>query len=185
MLSYRVDSKWNSIAGGTTRGNEKLEQLERELDRLDAAVVLGDFVGKAEEKKALTDELARVKEQYAAIPKIMATEDDRVQDLAVFLGGNHLTRGDLVERRFPSSIFADQGASIPKDQSGRLQLADWMTHPDHPLTTRVIVNRIWQALFQEPLVRSPDNFGRLGQMPDNAALLDWLAREFVFSGWSI
>ncbi len=185
MLSYRVDSKWNSIAGGTARGNEKLEQLERELDRLDAAVVLGDFVGKAEEKKALTDELARVKEQYAAIPKIMATEDDRVQDLEVFLGGNHLTRGDLVERRFPSSIFADQGAFIPKDQSGRLQLADWMTHPDHPLTTRVIVNRIWQALFQEPLVRSPDNFGRLGQMPDNAALLDWLAREFVDSGWSI
>jgi Protein of unknown function (DUF1553) len=60
-----------------------------------------------------------------------------------------------------------------------------MTQPNHPLTARVLVNRVWQAHFGNGLVRSPDNFGLLGEAPTHPDLLDWLAVEFVESGWSI
>ena len=79
----------------------------------------------------------------------------------------------------------DSDAPITDDTSGRLKLAEWLTQPDHPLTARVLVNRVWQAHFGEGLVRSPDNFGRLGEKPTHPELLDWLATEFVEHGWSI
>jgi hypothetical protein len=68
---------------------------------------------------------------------------------------------------------------LPADRSGRIEFARWLTEPTHPLTARVAVNRIWQAHFGEGLVRSPDNFGLLGDKPTHPALLDWLSREFV------
>src|SRR5438093_1240420 len=69
--------------------------------------------------------------------------------------------------------------------SGRLELADWLTRPDHPLTSRVFVNRIWYWHFGEGLVRTPDNFGRMGETPTHPELLDYLSRQFVESGWSV
>ncbi|OWK40325.1 PSD1 and planctomycete cytochrome C domain-containing protein [Fimbriiglobus ruber] len=69
--------------------------------------------------------------------------------------------------------------------SGRLELARWVTDPQHPLTARVFVNRVWQHHFGNGLVRSPDNFGRLGDRPTHPELLDWLATRFVQDGWSV
>ena len=69
--------------------------------------------------------------------------------------------------------------------SGRLELANWITNPTHPLTARVIVNRVWQHHFGEGLVRSPDNFGSSASGPTHPELLDWLATRFVENGWSI
>jgi hypothetical protein len=69
--------------------------------------------------------------------------------------------------------------------SGRLDLANWIANPKHPLTARVLVNRVWQHHFGEGIVRSPDNFGRLGERPTHPELLDWLAARFVEGGWSI
>jgi hypothetical protein len=71
-------------------------------------------------------------------------------------------------------------------QTGRrLALAKWITDPDHPLTARVMVNRIWKHHFQNGLVKSLGNFGRSGTPPTHPELLDWLAREFIESGWSV
>jgi mono/diheme cytochrome c family protein len=67
----------------------------------------------------------------------------------------------------------------------RKAFAEWLVHPDNPLTARVMVNRLWQHHFGEGIVRTPNNFGRMGQPPTHPALLDWLAVEFVESGWSI
>jgi mono/diheme cytochrome c family protein len=67
----------------------------------------------------------------------------------------------------------------------RTALARWLTDPDHPLTTRVIVNRIWQYHFGVGLAATPDDFGSLGEMPSHPQLLDWLTRRFVEDGWSI
>jgi hypothetical protein len=67
----------------------------------------------------------------------------------------------------------------------RLQLANWIADPDHPLTARVIVNRLWQHHFGAGLVRSPNNFGFTGDAPTHPELLDWLATELVESGWSL
>ena len=67
----------------------------------------------------------------------------------------------------------------------RLALARWLTTADHPLTSRVMVNRIWKGHFGEGIVRSTGDFGKLGTPPTHPELLDWLARKFVDQGWSI
>ncbi len=79
---------------------------------------------------------------------------------------------------------ADMG-EIPADASGRRQLAEWVAHPENPLTARVLVNRVWQHLFAEGLVRTPDEFGAYGDPPTHPELLDHLAGRFVAEGWSI
>ena len=185
MLTYRVDSKWNTQAMGDAALEQRLSELERQLDYLDETVVLGNFVGKEDEKKRLTERLNKVKEEYAKIPKIMAVEEGRVEDLQVFVRGNHLTRGALAPRRFPRIIAGNDQPPLSDRESGRRELAEWLTRPDHPLTARVMVNRIWQWHFGEGIVRTPDNFGRLGQRPTHPELLDWLAARFVEDGWSI
>src|SRR5207302_1830775 len=75
--------------------------------------------------------------------------------------------------------------SIPRGQSGRLQLAEWMTDGQNPLTARVMTNRIWKWIFGDGIVTSTDNFGTTGVKPSNQALLDTLALEFQQKGWSV
>jgi hypothetical protein len=73
---------------------------------------------------------------------------------------------------------------LPRNQSGRLELARWMASTQHPLTARVYVNRIWRWHFGAGIVASTENFGRLGDRPSHPELLDWLARRFMEGGWS-
>ena len=185
MMTYRVDSKWNSRALGNPKVEKRLEKLEEELDALDSAVVLGNFINKAAEKKRLQERLAVVKQEYAKIPKAMAAEEDRVVTLPVFLRGNPLTPGAKAPRGFPRIMAGHRSSTIGNKGSGRRELAEWLTRPNHPLTGRVIVNRIWKGHFGQGIVRSMDNFGRLGQRPDNQRLLDWLTLRFIKNGWSI
>ena len=101
-----------------------------------------------------------------------------VHDVKVHIRGQYDRLGDLVPRGFPEVIRGPNPPPI-KSGSGRKELADWLTRPDHPLTTRVIVNRVWQYHFGEGIVRTPSNFGALGEKPTHPELLDWLAAEFM------
>ncbi len=107
-----------------------------------------------------------------------------VHDVRVHLRGRYDRLGDLVPRRFPVVLAGAKQPPI-KEGSGRLQLARWLTRPDHPLTARVLVNRLWQGHFGEGLVRTPSNFGKLGERPSHPELLDGLADQFVRGGWSM
>ena len=105
-------------------------------------------------------------------------------DMHVALRGNLLKRCELAPRRFLRIVTGAERAHF-KDGSGRKQLAEAVVDPANPLTARVFVNRVWQHHFGAGLVRTPDNFGTLGEKPTHPALLDWLAAAFVENGWSV
>ena len=75
-------------------------------------------------------------------------------------------------------------AEIPKGESGRLQLAEWIVSPENPLSARVYANRIWHHLFGRGIVASTDNFGEMGNRPTHPELLDYLARYLIENNWS-
>jgi hypothetical protein len=91
------------------------------------------------------------------------------------------TPDKLVTRSTPA-ILPPFPNDYPRD---RLGLADWLTDPHHPLTARVAMNRFWQTLFGRGIVATPENFGAQGAAPSHPELLDWLARDFIASGWNV
>jgi hypothetical protein len=98
--------------------------------------------------------------------------------------GNARALGDTVPRGFVRVVSSAPWPQIPPETSGRLELAEWLASTNNPLPARVTVNRIWQKLFGEGLVRSVDYFGTRGERPTHPELLEWLASEFVRNGWS-
>ncbi len=95
--------------------------------------------------------------------------------------GAYDARGDSVEAMTPSAL-PPYPASAPRN---RLGLAKWLTSVDHPLTARLVVNRYWQLVMGEGIVRSPEDFGSQGQPPTHPQLLDWLAVDFVENDWDL
>ncbi|XZE53477.1 PSD1 and planctomycete cytochrome C domain-containing protein [Planctomycetaceae bacterium SH139] len=137
--------------------------------------------------EALGKELELLENSKPKHATAMAVEEAKPIDIPVHIRGNHLrTAQQPTPRGAPSCLQLDTRCdAIPADSSGRLQLAQWLTAPAHPLTARVMVNRIWMWHFGEGLVRSPSNFGLRGELPTHPALLDWLAHEWMHSGWSM
>jgi len=112
-----------------------------------------------------------------------AVVDGTVKNAKLQLRGDPEKPGPEVPRRWLEVLG---GQLVPANSgSGRLQLAGWIASPENPLTARVMVNRIWQNHFGKGLVQSPNDFGARGLPPTHPELLDWLAAEFVASGWSI
>jgi hypothetical protein len=118
-------------------------------------------------------------------PAAMGVADGKIMDaLPLHIRGSHLNLGAPIAREFPAVMRTSQVRPIlPRAQSGRLQLANWMASTQHPLTARVYVNRLWRWHFGEGLVASTENVGVLGARPKNAPLLDWLAQHFMATGW--
>ena len=114
-----------------------------------------------------------------------------VQDRDSQIDATVLVRGEIdkpaqpVERGFVQVVDHSDSPTIKEGHSGRLELADWLTSTENPLTARVMVNRVWMHLFGKGIVASPNNFGTTGQAPTHPELLDHLAMEFMASGWSV
>jgi hypothetical protein len=108
-----------------------------------------------------------------------------VNESPVFERGDVNKPGAKVPRGFLSVLTHAPAPKIPDASSGRRELAEWMLAESNPLTARVMVNRVWQWLFGQGLVTSPDNFGTTGQLPSNQGLLDTLAVKFRDGGWSV
>jgi hypothetical protein len=118
-------------------------------------------------------------------PKAFAMQDDaKPADMPIYVRGNPYAPAAVVPRGALRVASWDKFPAIPAGQSGRLQLAEWITDRRNPLTARVTVNRLWQKLFGEGLVRSVDYFGERGERPSHPELLDHLATRFMADGWS-
>jgi hypothetical protein len=101
----------------------------------------------------------------------------------ILKAGNHKLKLDAVD---PGLLRVLGPSPVPLAAAGRRSaLATWLASPSHPLTSRVMVNRIWQLRMGTGIVATPNDFGVLGQRPSNPKLLDWLAAEFVAGGWSV
>ena len=135
--------------------------------------------------KHLRQELETLRGATPELPTAMGVTDGTVTNLAVHIRGSHLELGDSVPRGVPKVFAGPDVAPFPAKQSGRLELANWLTRPDNPLTARVFVNRLWRWHFGRGLVVSTDNFGQLGRRPSHPRLLDFLAAELVRGEWSI
>jgi hypothetical protein len=131
-------------------------------------------------------QLEKVSETGEALPLAMGVLDqDQVRNARLLERGDINTPADEVPRGLPQTFATDGSPAMPKDHSGRLELARWMSDPQHPLTARVMANRIWHHLFGAGLVASVDNFGSTGDRPSHPELLDTLAVQFVEGGWSV
>ncbi len=114
----------------------------------------------------------------------LISEDENPHDVPVHIRGSHENLGPIAPRGFLKAVHSEW-TPIDKQHSGRLELAEWIASPDNPLTARVFVNRIWKHHFGTGIVKSVDNFGRMGEAPSNQDLLDALARGFIDNGWSV
>ncbi len=138
------------------------------------------------------ERLAHLRTEYKELETTMPPEVDLACAVVegepvkqyVFIRGDHHSPGDEVERRFPFILTGSEVAPAMKG-SGRLELARWLTRSDHPLTARVMANRIWHWHFGEGLSRTPNDFGKMGERPTHPELLDYLARRFIEGGWSV
>lgn len=178
---------------------ETAAQLNAERREMDAASQAA-FSGKKPEKKfTLTQvlvnlwrrgpvegKLETLDDQGQALPLTMGVLDrSEIRDVPLLSRGEIGRAGEIVPRAFPQALTVNSGLTIPEDHSGRLELARWLTDAQHPLTSRVFVNRVWHHLFGAGLVATVDNFGTMGDAPSHPELLDTLAIEFVQEGWSL
>src|SRR5690606_12745883 len=133
----------------------------------------------------LTAELKKLQARAPKRPMAMSVrEEEQISDIPVHIRGSVHNLGEVVPRGFLQVASYGPSPTIPADQSGRLELAEWITQADNPLTARVYANRIWHWLFGYGIVRTVDNFGTTGEEPSHPELLDFLASRLIEEGWS-
>lgn len=192
---------------GKPLGAERVQQLKHDLAKLNAdEKAQNEYIAKAKaegrdisgEFNKILGNVIRILWSRGSVEGALETVDDVGRALPLCMGVQEAKRiadsqlyerGELahpvkaVSRGFPRVI--EVKGSVPKQQSGRLELAHWLTSHENPLTARVMANRVWRHLFGAGIVRTVDNFGFSGERPSHPELLDHLAMNFMDRGWSV
>ncbi len=143
--------------------------------------LLPSSLGQVEATRPLVAEYRRLESEIPIPRRAPGVLEATGVDAPFLPRGDHLKPADPVPRAWLSALGGEHFATA---QSGRLQLAQAITDPRNPLTARVLVNRVWQHVFGRGLVATPDNFGKMGELPTHPELLDFLAARFIAEGWS-
>lgn len=158
-----------------------IDQAKAELERLKNASAAEDQI------KAQQAAFEKLEKEMPAFEMVMSVTEGTPTDLPIHLRGNHLAPGpEKISRTMPSILTRVLPApAIAAEKSGRLEFAEWLVSPQHPLTSRVMANRLWMWHFGKPLMKSPSNFGLQSEPPLHAELLDWMAQELIRHKWSL
>jgi mono/diheme cytochrome c family protein len=163
----------------STPANERTELQQKEVREY----YRSKHVSSYQEKKDRFDLLVREKNdlQGVLVPSLVMQERDEIREAYMLVRGEYDKKGEKVERAVPAVL-----PPLPKDVANdRLGLARWLVSSEHPLTSRVTVNRFWQQFFGTGLVKTTEDFGVQGDYPSHPELLDWLASEFMRTGWDV
>jgi mono/diheme cytochrome c family protein len=178
-----ASSEWRAVADSTDR--RKLDPNDKKPDAFSTKGLTKSEAKEAmevmRERKVLD---AKIKEADAQ-QKVFAGKFRAPDEIRLLARGDPEQPKDLV---MPAVLGALGNFALPAgstEQQRRQTLADWIASPQNPLTARVMVNRIWQGHFGSGLVETASDFGRSGLKPTHPELLDWLAQEFIRSGWSV
>ncbi|MDZ4850570.1 MAG: DUF1549 and DUF1553 domain-containing protein [Pirellulaceae bacterium] len=168
--------------------DKRAEVMKAALEGRDASEIftIRDALRIVWRSGGIEGQLEKVDDDGKPLPLTMGVlEGGKMIDAPLLDRGDIHAPGDVVSRRLPAPIQLNAIFNITPDQSGRLELAKWLTHPKHPLTSRVFVNRVWHHLLGAGIVSTVDNFESTGQAPSHPELLDHLALQFVDDAWCV
>jgi hypothetical protein len=168
---------------GLVAAREALGAAKRSLAGLEPGSA--DLEPARGEVKRLEGLVKTLSKSAPQVPRAMAADDAKtIVESCICIRGDVHSEGRRVPRGVLAVATVGDPPIMPRDASGRLELARWIADAEHPLTSRVWVNRVWKHLFGQGIVRSVDNFGATGELPSHPDLLDFLARRFTDGGWS-
>ena len=189
LQAYFAASQENDIILGPAelkrQWEEKTKTLNAELKKLRKQLEQSE----GEERKKLADQIEKMEDEMPTPPPTIPTvHNDFAQrtEMHVLKRGDWEKKGELVAPHPPTVLAVDGACELAADApKPRTELARWLIATNHPLTARVIVNRIWQNHFGLGLVKTPNDFGKNGERPSHPELLDWLAARLVEDGWRL
>ncbi len=181
---FRIE-KMVTLDGVPDYSGEEAAELRAKRERLWQELLAAEQARDRAKTRKLARELGDM-----PVPENLAmgvVEAEQAVDCQVNIGGDPHMLGDETERGFVRVLFPRDRAlpQIGKNESGRRQLAAWLTDRDNPMTARVMANRVWHHLFGRGIVKTVDNFGKMGSAPTHPQLLDYLAVRFMEQGWSV
>lgn len=188
-IDYRIevagaDGQWHTVADASDRQPFEAGAGEGNAG-FSSEGLTPDEVAEANELRETRDRLEREFKEKSGANLVFAGEFREPDEIRLLLRGDPEQPRDPVPPLVPAALGDLELDIDAPEQQRRLALADWIASPDNLLTARVMVNRIWQGHFGTGLVSSPNDFGNNGMPPSHPEMLDWLAAEFVASGWSV
>ncbi len=163
----------------------RLDKVNGEIQKVKELLEQADAATRPQLEQQLKDLEYQLPPPLDTISSVRNVDEQRTP-IHVLSRGDAGKPGDAVGMRVLGVLLPDAAAELPADSAQpKTKLAEWLIEPDHPLTARVIVNRIWQYHFGTGLVRTPNDFGLNGDRPSHPELLDYLANELVDGGWRL